>query len=60
MAIKYFYFTSYPLVWARRSADNSGGGEGFDIVYDTVGGATLDASFRAARLRILAHRWIEI
>jgi NADPH:quinone reductase-like Zn-dependent oxidoreductase len=25
------------------------GGEGFDIVYDTVGGATLDASFRAAR-----------
>lgn len=26
------------------------GGEGFDIVYDTVGGATLDAAFRAARL----------
>jgi NADPH:quinone reductase-like Zn-dependent oxidoreductase len=26
------------------------GGEGFDIVYDTVGGPTLDASFRAARL----------
>ncbi len=26
------------------------GGEGFDIVYDTVGGATLDASFRAAKL----------
>lgn len=26
------------------------GGEGFDIIYDTVGGATLDASFRAARL----------
>jgi len=25
-------------------------GEGFDIVYDTVGGATLDASFKAARL----------
>lgn len=25
-------------------------GEGFDIVYDTVGGTTLDASFRAARL----------
>jgi NADPH:quinone reductase-like Zn-dependent oxidoreductase len=24
-------------------------GEGFDIVYDTVGGAVLDASFRAAR-----------
>lgn len=26
------------------------GGAGFDIVYDTVGGATLDASFKAARL----------
>ncbi|MGO4382408.1 zinc-dependent alcohol dehydrogenase family protein [Pseudoduganella sp. RAF53_2] len=26
------------------------GGEGFDIVFDTVGGSTLDASFRAARL----------
>ncbi|MGE8191179.1 zinc-dependent alcohol dehydrogenase family protein [Pseudomonas sp. NPDC086278] len=25
-------------------------GEGFDIVYDTVGGETLDASFKAARL----------
>lgn len=25
-------------------------GAGFDIVYDTVGGATLDASFRAARI----------
>ncbi|MES2102725.1 MAG: zinc-dependent alcohol dehydrogenase family protein [Pseudomonadota bacterium] len=25
------------------------GGEGFDVVYDTVGGATLDASFEAAR-----------
>jgi len=24
-------------------------GEGFDVVYDTVGGATLDASFKAAR-----------
>ena len=26
------------------------GGAGFDIVYDTVGGATLDASFQAARI----------
>jgi len=26
------------------------GGEGFDIVFDTVGGAALDASFRAVRL----------
>jgi len=25
-------------------------GDGFDIIYDTVGGATLDASFRATRL----------
>jgi NADPH:quinone reductase-like Zn-dependent oxidoreductase len=25
------------------------GGQGFDVVYDTVGGAVLDASFRAAR-----------
>jgi NADPH2:quinone reductase len=25
------------------------GGEGFDIIYDTVGGATLDASFKAAK-----------
>ena len=25
-------------------------GEGFDIVYDTVGGETLDASFKAARV----------
>lgn len=25
------------------------GGEGFDIIYDTVGGATLDASFRAVK-----------
>jgi NADPH:quinone reductase-like Zn-dependent oxidoreductase len=25
-------------------------GEGFDIVYDTVGGPTLDASFRAAKV----------
>lgn len=24
-------------------------GEGFDVIYDTVGGATLDASFKAAR-----------
>jgi NADPH:quinone reductase-like Zn-dependent oxidoreductase len=26
------------------------GGEGFDIIFDTVGGATLDASFRATRV----------
>ena len=26
------------------------GGEGFDVVYDTVGGAVLDASFAAVRI----------
>jgi NADPH:quinone reductase len=30
--------------------DRYTGGDGFDIVYDTVGGPILDASFRAARL----------
>jgi NADPH:quinone reductase-like Zn-dependent oxidoreductase len=29
-------------------------GEGFDVIYDTVGGATLDASFAAAR-RYVGH-----
>ena len=29
--------------------DQITGGEGFDVVFDTVGGATLDASFEAAR-----------
>ncbi len=29
--------------------DEQTGGEGFDVVYDTVGGATLDASFNAVR-----------
>ncbi|MBC3842127.1 zinc-dependent alcohol dehydrogenase family protein [Streptacidiphilus sp. 4-A2] len=33
---------------ATYVADHTGG-EGFDIVFDTVGGATLDASFAAAR-----------
>lgn len=31
--------------YVRRYTD----GEGFDVIYDTVGGATLDASFAAAR-----------
>ncbi len=26
------------------------GGEGFDVIYDTVGGATLDDSFAAAKI----------
>ncbi|MFJ3057847.1 zinc-dependent alcohol dehydrogenase family protein [Herbaspirillum sp. NPDC087042] len=30
------------------------GGQGFDVIYDTVGGATLDASFAAAR-RYVGH-----
>jgi NADPH:quinone reductase len=29
---------------------NCTGGEGFDVVYDTVGGATLDASFKATKV----------
>ncbi len=34
---------------AQYVAEHTAGGKGFDIVYDTVGGATLDASFTAAR-----------
>ena len=34
----------------EQYVDACTGGEGFDVVYDTVGGATLDASFKAARL----------
>jgi NADPH:quinone reductase-like Zn-dependent oxidoreductase len=34
--------------WTEKSvAKFTGGGRGFDIVYDTVGGATLNASFNA-------------
>jgi NADPH:quinone reductase-like Zn-dependent oxidoreductase len=29
--------------------ENCAGGEGFDIIYDTLGGAVLDASFAAAK-----------
>ena len=39
------YTTSTPEDYVRRHTAD----EGFDIVYDTVGGATLDASFVAAR-----------
>jgi NADPH2:quinone reductase len=40
------YATTQPwtTTWRQHT-----GGEGFDVIYDTVGGATLDASFRAAR-----------
>ncbi|MGN6482260.1 zinc-dependent alcohol dehydrogenase family protein [Luteibacter sp.] len=33
----------------QAAVDTHAGGEGFDIVYDTLGGATLDAAFVAAR-----------
>lgn len=43
-----------PIDYQRESvADYVGmhtSGEGFDVVFDTVGGATLDASFQAARV----------
>lgn len=40
----------YRTSTVEEYVDQYTGGEGFDIVYDTVGGPTLDASFRAARL----------
>jgi NADPH2:quinone reductase len=47
--------TAIGATWVDRDTaidvvvDTSTGGEGFDIVYDTLGGATLDAAFVAAR-----------
>ena len=42
-----------PIDYATANVDDSAAqytaGEGFDVVYDTVGGAVLDASFLAAR-----------
>lgn len=42
-----------PIDYQTRTVDQyvneETGGEGFDIVYDTLGGATLDSSFLAAR-----------
>ena len=42
-----------PIDYATATVDDymaqHTGGEGFDVVYDTVGGTVLDASFRAAR-----------
>lgn len=47
-------FGATPIDYATTSVeqyvDLYTGGAGFDVVYDTVGGAVLDASFRAARL----------
>lgn len=39
----------YTAVQVEDYVQQYTGGEGFDVVYDTVGGATLDASFAAAR-----------
>jgi NADPH:quinone reductase-like Zn-dependent oxidoreductase len=43
-------FIDYAAQPVEEYVDRHTGGAGFDIVYDTVGGATLDASFRAAHL----------
>jgi len=46
-------FAAIPIDYRSRSVDEyvaqMTGGEGFDIVFDTVGGATLDASFVAVK-----------
>jgi len=42
-------FIDYQTTSVEQYVQQHTGGEGFDVVYDTVGGATLDASFRAAR-----------
>ena len=42
-------FIDYRTTTVEQYVQQYTDGEGFDVVYDTVGGATLDASFRAAR-----------
>jgi NADPH:quinone reductase-like Zn-dependent oxidoreductase len=42
-------FIDYNTETVAQYVDAHTAGEGFDIVYDTVGGATLDASFQAVR-----------
>jgi NADPH:quinone reductase-like Zn-dependent oxidoreductase len=46
-------FGATPIDYTRVTVEDyvaqHTGGEGFDVVYDTVGGATLDASFNAVR-----------
>lgn len=42
-------FIDYRTTTVDEYVNKYTGGDGFDIVYDTVGGATLDASFNAAR-----------
>jgi NADPH2:quinone reductase len=39
----------YTALTSEEYVDVYTGGEGFDVVYDTVGGATIDASFAAVR-----------
>lgn len=39
----------YTSVTVEQYVDRHTGGEGFDVIYDTVGGGTLDASFNAVR-----------
>lgn len=40
----------YTSTGVQEYMDEHTGGEGFDVVFDTVGGQTLDASFAAARV----------
>lgn len=42
-------FINYRATTVDEYVNNYTNGEGFDIVYDTLGGATLDASFNAVR-----------
>lgn len=42
-------FIDYRATTVDEYVNNYTNGEGFDIVYDTLGGATLDASFNAVR-----------
>ena len=42
-------FLDYRTAVVAEYVNEYTGGEGFDIIYDTVGGATLDASFASAR-----------
>ena len=42
-------FIDYQSTSVEKYVHQHTGGEGYDVVYDTVGGPTLDASFRAAR-----------
>jgi NADPH:quinone reductase-like Zn-dependent oxidoreductase len=43
-------FIDFQTTTVEEYVQQHTGGDGFDIVYDTVGGPTLDASFKAARI----------